>query len=151
MNPTVVFAACLAALTLAPQNLASESVRPITRASTVIDFDKLIPALIQVESGGDDKAIGDNGRAYGCLQIWDVVVKDVNRVYGTRYTHADAFVREHAINICKKYLSIYCTPQRLGRTPTLADAARMWNGGPTGHKKTATLNYWKKVQKHLSS
>jgi hypothetical protein len=150
MNPTLVFTACLVCVTLAPKNLASESVRPATTASrAVIDFDRLIPALITVESGGDDRAVGDRGNAKGCLQIWPSVIADVNRVYGTRYTHDDAFVREHAVTICKKYLSLYCTPQRIGREPSLADAARIWNGGPTGYRKTATLSYWNKVSRHL--
>lgn len=122
----------------------------LSSASAAVDLDRLIPALIAVESNGRDSAVGDNGRAKGALQIWQVVVTDVNRAYGTRYTHDDAFVREHAVAICKMYLAIYCTPERLGRTPTLADAARIWNGGPSGHKKSATLAYWQKVQKHLS-
>lgn len=121
----------------------------LSSASAAVDFDRLIPALIAVESNGRDRAIGDNGRAKGALQIWQVVVTDVNRAYGTRYTHDDAFVRARAIEICKMYLGIYCTQKRLGRTPTLEDAARIWNGGPNGYKKTATLAYWKKVSRFL--
>lgn len=150
MNPSVVFTICLAAVTLAPKKADADFVRPIRQERTVsIDFDRLIPALIAVESGGDDRAVGDGGSAKGCLQIWPSVVADVNRVYGTRYTHDDAFTREHAVNICKKYLSIYCTAKRLGREPSLADAARCWNGGPVGYRRTATLGYWNKVARHL--
>jgi hypothetical protein len=29
------------------------------------------------------------------------------------------------------------------------EAARIWNGGPTGHRKLATVTYWNKVKKHL--
>ena len=118
-------------------------------APPVLDLDRLIPALIAVESGGNDRAVGDSGKAKGALQIWDVVIKDVNRVYGTRYVHDDAFDRTHAVTICKKYLAIYCTERRLGRAPTLEDAARMWNGGPNGHKKSVTLPYWEKVARRL--
>ena len=120
-------------------------------APPVLDLDRLIPALIAVESGGNDRAVGDSGKAKGALQIWDVVIKDVNRVYGTRYTHDDAFERRHAVAICKQYLAIWVTEKRLGRPPTLEDAARCWNSGPSFDKKRQLTNgYWKKVSKHLN-
>lgn len=106
----------------------------------------LLSALIAVESGGNPHAIGDQGRAYGILQIHANVVHDVNRVKGTRYVHKDAFDPVKARAICEAYLSHYATPARLGRVPTNADKARVWNGGPTGHKKSATLSYWQRVK-----
>lgn len=109
----------------------------------------LILALIMVESGGDNFAIGDNGRAYGCLQIHEICVKDVNRIYGTNYVHEDAFHREKAIRICELYLSYYASEKSLGRKATFEDMARIWNGGPNGYKKESTLKYWRKVEKAL--
>ena len=111
--------------------------------------DSLINALISVESSGKDNAVGDKGKAKGCLQIWEVVVIDVNRKFNTDYKHDDAFDRKKAIDICRKYLSIYATEARLGRKPTLEDYARIWNGGPNGFKKSATEKYWEKVKKAL--
>lgn len=110
------------------------------------DLERLLPALIAVESSGRDDAVGDNGKAYGPLQIHAILVADVNRIHGTSYRHRDAFDRDTAIEIARLYLSHYCTAQRLGRTPTNEDAARMWNGGPNGHRKKATLGYWAKVR-----
>ena len=110
-----------------------------------IDIDRLLPALERVESSGNPTAIGDGGKALGILQIWDVVIIDVNRAKGTSYVHADAFDPAKARAICRAYLSIYCTERRLGRKPTMEDAARIWNGGPNGHKKAATKKYWHKV------
>jgi soluble lytic murein transglycosylase-like protein len=121
---------------------------PIAEAST-LDLDRLIPALVQVESNGNPRAVGDGGKALGALQIWSVVVVDVNRAHGTRYTHRDAFDPAKAEAICRAYLSIYATPRRLGRTPTMEDAARIWNGGPNGHRKSATEKYWQKVARVL--
>jgi len=111
--------------------------------------DRLLPALSKVESNGNPRAVGDSGKALGELQIWSVVVQDVNRVHGTRYTHRDAFDPAKARDICRRYLAIYCTPKRLGRAPTMEDAARIWNGGPNGHKKSATEKYWHKVAQAL--
>jgi len=115
---------------------------------------KLLTALIAVESSGNDRAIGDNGKSHGCLQIGKAVVMDVNqRRRGKRLPEykwpSDCYDREKSKTICREYLAIYCTPKRLGHKPTLEDAARMWNGGPNGHKKTATLKYWTKVKTHL--
>lgn len=117
---------------------------------TSMNYDRLIPALVKVESNGNPRAVGDNGKAYGILQIWDVVVDDVNRVYGTKFTHRDAFDPKKAEQMCRLYLSHYCSAKRLGRIPTYQDAARIWNGGPQGHTKTATLSYWERVRKALA-
>ncbi len=113
----------------------------------------LIDALIQVESHGDDAAIGDTKRknkAYGCLQIRKPVVEDVNRVYGTKYRAEDCRNnRELSIKICKLYIKLYATKKRLGHEPTDEEKARIWNGGPNGHEKSSTDEYWAKVKEEL--
>jgi len=111
----------------------------------------LILAIIMVESGGDIYAVGDNGKAYGCMQIHQAVVTDVNRVYGTTYTHDDMFNRGYSIDVFIKYTDLYCTKRRLGREPTFEDLARCWNGGPMGYKKKSTIKYWEKVKKEMEN
>ena len=104
----------------------------------------LISALIIVESSGNDRAIGDQGRAIGCLQIHRGVVLDVNRITGSNYRHSEMTNRVAARAVCEAYLKAY------GKGKTIEEQARIWNGGPQGHnKKTATQAYWNKVQKHL--
>ena len=112
--------------------------------------DRLIDALVKVESNGNPRAVGDNGKALGILQIWAVVVQDVNEVSRVKYTHADAFDPAKARAICRAYLARYATAKRLGREPTDEDYARIWNGGPNGHNKPSTLKYWHKVAKVLN-
>lgn len=107
--------------------------------------DRLIDALVKVESNGDPRAVGDKGKALGCLQIWSVVVQDVNEVSRVKYTHADAFDPAKARAICRAYLARWCNAKRLGREPTDEDYARVWNGGPNGWRKSATIKYWHKV------
>ena len=102
----------------------------------------LILALIMVESNGNDQAIGDNRKAYGCLQIHAIMVQDVNRIAKTNYKHTDAFTRRHAVAICRIYLNHY--------GGNWEEMARKWNGGPKGHKKEATTKYWHKVQRNLT-
>jgi len=103
----------------------------------------LISALIIVESSGNDMAIGDQGRAIGCLQIHKAVVLDVNRITGSHYRHQDMTNRVQARAVCEAYLKHY------GRGATTEQLARRWNGGPAGDRKSATEAYWAKVRKQL--
>jgi hypothetical protein len=118
-------------------------------------FSKLISALITIESGGDDNAVGDKhlaDKAYGCLQIRQPCVDDVNRKHGTNYRAEDCLGnRALSIWIFREYMSLYATKKSLGRKPTDEDRARIWNGGPKGHKKQTTKSYWNKVKKKLKS
>tara|TARA_R100000278_G_scaffold57019_1_gene47012 strand:- start:115 stop:483 length:369 start_codon:yes stop_codon:yes gene_type:complete len=106
----------------------------------------LVLALIQVESNNNNDAIGDCGKAYGCLQIHQSYVTDVAKASGIPYVHEDAFDREKSIDMFLIYMSIYATEARLGRKPTAQDMARIHNGGPDGWKKPHTIKYWKKVE-----
>jgi hypothetical protein len=110
---------------------------------------RLIDALIQVESSGRDHVVGDEGSAIGPLQVHAAVVADVNRLYGTKYTHREMRNRAKAIEVCNKYLSFYGSEKQLGRPPTPEDLARIWNGGPAGWKRKATEGYWQKVRRYL--
>ena len=103
----------------------------------------LISALIIVESSNNDLAIGDQGKAIGCLQIHKAVVLDVNRITGSNYRHSEMTNRVAARAVCEAYLRHY------GRGASTEQLARRWNGGPTGDRKSATEAYWAKVKKHL--
>jgi hypothetical protein len=108
-----------------------------------MNLTNLITALIAVESGGRDNAIGDNGKAIGPLQIHRAVVLDVNRITGSHYRHQDMTNRAKARAVCEAYLRHY------GRGATTEQLARKWNGGPTGDRKPATVAYWQKVKKAI--
>ena len=101
----------------------------------------LLPAIATVESNNDNHAIGDNGRSVGCLQISAACVEDVNRIYHTAYTLED---RRNAVQSRRIALE-----RRTGKKPTVEVLARIWNGGPRGYKKSATLEYWGKVERRM--
>ena len=109
----------------------------------------LIPPLIQVESSGDSNAVGDGGKAVGCLQIHKCVVEDVNRIYQTKYTEKDRLNKAKYMSICRLYLKYYGTRYQLktGKKATMEAIARIWNGGPDGWKKQSTVKYWDKIKK----
>jgi hypothetical protein len=111
-----------------------------------MNLNNLITALMIVESSGNDQAIGDNGRALGPLQIHRGVVLDVNRITGSHYKHSEMTNRVAARAVCQAYLEHY------GRGKTTEEQARIWNGGPQGHKKkTLTEAYWAKVKKQMNN
>jgi hypothetical protein len=109
-----------------------------------MNLNSLISALMIVESSNNDMAIGDQGRAIGCLQIHKAVVLDVNRITGSHYRHQDMTNRVQARAVCEAYLKHW------GKGCTTEQLARKWNGGgPSGDKKKATEAYWLRVKKHL--
>jgi len=108
-----------------------------------MNLHSLISALMIVESSNNDMAIGDQGRAIGCLQIHKAVVLDVNRITGSHYRHQDMTNRVAARAVCEAYLKHY------GRGATIEQLARRWNGGPAGDRKSATEAYWAKVKKAI--
>ncbi len=118
---------------------------------------KLLTALIWKESRGNDHAVGDKNLpkkswAYGPLQIRQVCVDDVNRAYRTHYRAEDCLGnRPLSVWICQKYLDLYATRRHLGHRPTDQDLARIWNGGPSGWKRSITLKYWRDVLRILKS
>jgi soluble lytic murein transglycosylase-like protein len=100
-------------------------------------------AVCRVESGGNPRAVGDGGKAAGIAQIWAITVKDINRFAGTKYTLNDRFDPVKSKQMFNLYVEHY------GKGRSLQYKARLWNGGPGGNNKTATIAYWKKIQKHL--
>lgn len=118
---------------------------------------KLVQAIIEVESDGNDNAIGDlhlTDHAYGCMQIRQGVVDICNIHLGTHYKSQDCLGnRNLSITLFTEYFHIFT-----GLT-TDEDRAKAWNGGagwkqyygkPNYEKYTENLNdYWTKVQKYL--
>jgi hypothetical protein len=105
-------------------------------------------AVCAVESGGNPRAVGDRGadgvyRAAGIAQIWAITVKDINRFAGTNFTLKDRFDPVKS----KQMFTLYTEHYAKGRSVEFK--ARIWNGGPQGASKRATLAYWRKIQSKL--
>ena len=91
----------------------------------------LLAAIIAIESGGNDYARGRHGEV-GPLQVRASVVRDVNRIYRTRYTLQQMTNRAAACDVFERYMRIYATRCALGRPVTDYDRARIWHRGPGG-------------------
>lgn len=107
-----------------------------------------LDALVQVESGGDDNARGDSGKALGSLQIWRVYWQDATEyapTLGGEYD--DVTQRIYAERVVCAYLLRYARHAVAEKNYEVL--ARIHNGGPAGASKKATAPYWAKVQKAL--
>lgn len=115
-------------------------------AACSINAGELVEAIHMVESSGRTGAgiIGDNGKAIGPLQIHKVCWLDAveyDKSIGGSYQDC------HKLDYAKKVFNAYI--KRYGKGKTLEQQARIWNGGPKGHKKQATIKYWQKVKRFL--
>jgi len=123
--------------------------------SRLVFLKHLIEVLGWKESNWNPMAVGDNGKAIGVWQIWDIVIADVNRLYDTQYVWPrDAANVATARRICWLYLSFYFIHTKKTHPElTMSNeemCSRIWNGGPTGYAKTATNVYWAGVKELLN-
>jgi len=109
-------------------------------------------ALIQVESMGNDSAIGDTHLkepSVGVLQLRPIMVREVNRILKKqkikkKFKLKDRFSKDKSIEMFLIWKN-YHHPE--GGFETIA---RNWNGGPRGYKNPRTEHYWAKVQLELN-
>jgi hypothetical protein len=110
-----------------------------------------LDAIAQVESGGRDDAVGDNGKAIGRMQIWRVYWQDAIEHCRALQdaTYEDVTERVYAERILVAYMLRYC-PQAVA-DKDYERMSRVHNGGPRGHRKEATLGYWSRVSRALET
>lgn len=111
-----------------------------------VSMERFLEAIRQVESHGNDKAVGDGGKAIGPYQIWHSYWKDAiehDKTIGGKYE--DCYNPAYAARVVRAYMARYAP-----KGASLEVMARIHNGGPKGHQKAATAAYWAKVQKELA-
>tara|TARA_R110000796_G_scaffold21562_3_gene63497 strand:- start:907 stop:1404 length:498 start_codon:yes stop_codon:yes gene_type:complete len=132
--------------------LSVKSITPIAKPHVLNESD-LIKAIIQVESRGNDSAIGDRhlvgNEAVGALQLRPVMVREVNRILkiqksDKRFKRKDRYSREKSIEMFMIWKNFHHSDGNFEKI------ARNWNGGPNGFMKSRTVKYWVKVQKELN-
>lgn len=117
-------------------------------AEEVFDWTPVIEAIIHVESGGDDNAIGA-GNAVGAMQITPILIKEVNLILKRRglegsYSLDDRFSREKSIEM------FYLIQSYFNPNNDVEQAIRAWNGG-MGYTKAGTERYYTKVTNRMAS
>lgn len=109
----------------------------ICSAMPVDAYDRLVKAIVQVESAGDTLAYNLLEEAVGAFQIRPIRLFDYYRRTGINYKLKDC----HNFEISKEIFLYYA---RLTGYPDYETIARNWNGSGN-----ATLDYWKKVKSNL--
>jgi hypothetical protein len=109
-------------------------------------LDDLVCAIAIAETNGRN-IMGDQNRAAGIWQLHDIAVREVNRIYGTRYFWPqDALNPITARQIARCYLKI-CG---YGKKP-LEETVRRYNGGGKHWQSNAAGRYWEKIKAILFS
>lgn len=117
----------------------------ITFTHSEPDLSSIVKVLKEVESLNDSNAVGDNGKAYGILQIHKVYVDEVNEKCGTEYTHNDMFDETCAEEVFHLYMELASERfiNKYNKLPTEQDIVRMHNGGMyRGYRIKATKKYY---------
>ena len=99
----------------------------------------VLSKIIQIESEGNPNAVGDNGKAIGLLQIWPIMVDEINRLLKEeRYSLEDRWDS-------LKSIEMFYTFQEIVNPEWDEElAARRWNGGIRGERNPKTDIYWEK-------
>lgn len=123
----------------------------ITIIDTKVNMEKLIDALIKVESNGNPNAISPCGTCVGVLQIKTVVVDDCNEYLkmkgkSKRYTYKDRFDKKKSIEMFYLIQERYRNFNSSRSKSDIEHMIRLWNGG-CGYKIKATQKYYDKVMK----
>ena len=112
--------------------------------------ENFVAAEIQVESSGRNNAIGDDGKAIGCLQIHIACWQDAKEMDSSlQGNYSNCFSREYSIKVMRAYLNRYC-PDAI-RKNDFETMARTWNGGANGRNNPRTLDYWRRVKLSLKN
>ena len=121
----------------------------IASASTALaqPSSQLLDAIRTVESQNDPNVPdGDGGKAIGQYQIWYAYWLDACEYDPSLKARGYAACRTDEA-YARRVVIAYLT--RYGKGKTDEQLARIHNGGPSGHRKSSTLKYWKKVQKEM--
>ena len=107
---------------------------------------EVLQAIIYIESGNGGAGVYNRNepQAVGILQIWPIVVRDVNRIIGyEKYRPKDRLNNKKAKEmfwIYQKYYNPSLNPDKM---------ARIWCGGPDGAEQDCTLSYLRLVKHRL--
>lgn len=108
----------------------------------LISLNDFFESIKKVEGWrGQDGAAGEKGP----YQIKEIYWIDSNMPLDYHLVINEHYSKLTMINYWKRYC-----PEDL-KSFNLEVLSRIHNGGPTGHKKKATLRYWEKVKTHLDN
>jgi len=121
---------------------------------TASAFNVNLDALAMVESGGNPKAIGDNGLALGEFQLHKEAVLDANRFLKAKFKHKDALEPRSARIIADAYINgvLPAYLKRMKIPDTLETRLSAYNQGIGFVKRgVVATSYIKKYKKAVAN
>ena len=133
------------ALVLACTSVSASGNAKKSKSTSSFNCNPVMEAIIQVESGGNAKAI--SGNSVGAMQITPILVKDCNAIL-KKQNSKKRFTLDDRYSVAKskemfKLIQSYHNPEN-----NIEKAIRAWNGGPK-YSVRATNRYFKKVMSKL--
>ena len=105
-------------------------------------------AICLVESGNIATAYNPAEQAAGIAQIRPIVIECINDYLGyEKFTLDDRYCPKKSREIFLEYTWMWIV--RKGWHTSDEVRARIWNGGPDGPRKHATLAYWERAQEQM--
>jgi len=132
-------------LCLKPTHVIHKETVTIYRDTCDSEF---IRKISQIETGGNDSTVAENGQGRGRFGIYDVCVTGSGLKSLLGFTHADMNNPEMSTAVFWAMMGIFCHlhHQKHGMYPTYEELARKWAGGPNGDEKQTTLKYLNKYR-----
>ncbi|MBQ8154108.1 MAG: lytic transglycosylase domain-containing protein [Prevotella sp.] len=109
------------------------------------DWNPVINAIIQVESGGNPRAV--SGPSCGAMQITPICVKECNLILEKRKSKK-RFTMNDRFDVQKSKEMFLLIQSFFNRANDVEHAIRSWNGGQR-YSKRATQRYYEKVMRHM--
>jgi len=114
-------------------------------SSATFDWSSVIEAIIQVESGGNARAV--SGSSVGAMQITPILVKECNNILKSRKSNK-RFTMNDRYDVEKSKEMFLLIQSQYNKTNNVEKAIRSWNGG-IHYRIKSTNGYYRKVMRHL--
>ncbi len=136
---------CLIIITLTLVPTVASAANKDTKGTSKVDWEPVMKAIIQVESGGKSNA--RNGNQCGAMQITPILVAECNNILKQqgskkRYTLKDRF------DVKKSKEMFLLIQSHHNPKNNVEHAIRSWNGGQK-YSRRATQRYFEKVMSYL--
>jgi hypothetical protein len=113
----------------------------------------ILASIEQVESSGCLTLVGDNGKAFGPLQVRREPCEDLAQFFGItvdpKACNGNYELSEYVVRLYLGYWGVQ-HEMRTGQAATAEVLCRTWNGGPDQGPFDKTDVYWAKCQRHDS-
>lgn len=124
---------------------SEEGMNEEVSSSKEMDWNPVMEAIIQVESGGNPKAV--SGNQVGAMQITPICVRECNLILEKRNDNK-RFTLKDRYSVAKSKEMFLLIQSHRNPENNVEVAIRAWNGGPR-YSKRATQRYYERVMSEM--